>query len=100
MRGNAHYVKSSGWFTKTFTASASNVKFATAVTVDTDVSVTGYRPVAIVGAVSNHAGSCVLSQYGLEGARAFCTVINHEVTNKGTWPNVTLTITVLYLSDA
>ena len=100
MRGNARYVKSNGWFTKTFAASTSNVKFTAAVTVDTDVSVTGYRPVAIVGVTSNHAGSCVLSQYGLEGARAFCSVINHEVANKGTWPNVTLTMTVLYLADA
>ena len=60
-----------------------------------NVSVAGYRPLCIVGAKSNHAGSCCLTQFCLEGSRAYATAYN-MTNNKGTWNDLTVTVTVLY----
>lgn len=46
---------------------------------------------------SNHAASCCITQFGLrDDERAFATVKNLEVVNKGTWNDLKLSVTVLY----
>lgn len=80
---------------KPFSSPKKTAAWGTAVDLDVDVSVAGYRPLCIVGAKSNHAGSCCLTQWYLDGNRAVATVYN-VLNNKGTWNDLVVTVSVLY----
>lgn len=87
----------SQYTTKTFTSTAKAVKFGASADIDTSVKIDGYTPVCITEVKSNHAGSCVVTQFGLRSdGTAFATIQNNEVNNKGTWGDLKITITVLY----
>lgn len=87
----------SQYTTKTFTSAVQVVKFGASANIDTSVKIDGYTPVCIVEVRSNHAGSCVVTQFGLRSnGTAFASVQNNEVNNKGTWRDLTIIITVLY----
>ena len=46
---------------------------------------------------SNHAASCVITQFRLiDDRRACATISNLEIINRGTWNDLKLSITVLY----
>lgn len=83
--------------TKTFTASRSNVKTGNEVAIDQSVAIEGYKPLAVVSATTNHTGSCPIMSFTLAGDRLTVITSNHEFTNGGTWPTVTVTATVLYV---
>lgn len=54
----------------------------------------------VTGVWSNHAASCVVTQFGLrDNRRVYATVKNLEIVNHGTWYNLTLSVTVLYRKD-
>lgn len=80
---------------RSFSSPKKTVAWGTTADIDIDVSVAGYKPLCIVEAKSNHAGSCCLTQFGLKGCRAYATVYN-VLNNKGTWNDLTLTVSVLY----
>lgn len=87
----------SQYTTKTFTSGAKVVKYGATNEIDTSVKIDGYTPVCITEVKSNHAGSCVVTQFGLRSdGTAFAIVQNNEVNNKGTWNDLKVTITVLY----
>lgn len=87
----------SQYTTKTFTSTAKVVKYGATTEIDTSVKIDGYTPVCITEVKSNHVGSCVITQFGLRSdGTAFAGVQNNEATNKGTWSDLKITITVLY----
>lgn len=87
----------SQYTTKTFTSTAKVVKYGACAEIDTSVKIDGYIPVCITEVKSNHTGSCIVTQFGLRSDEtAFAGVQNNEVTNKGTWNDLKVTITVLY----
>ena len=86
----------SQYTTKTFTTPAKVVKFADTLDIDVSVKVDGYTPVCIIGIWSNHAGSCCITQFALRDNNAVATIKNLEVSGRGTWNDLKLSITVLY----
>lgn len=87
----------SKYTTKTFTSNAKVVKYGATIDIDTSVKIDGYTPVCITEVKSNHAGSCVVTQFGIRSdGTAFASIQNNEVNNKGTWSDLKITITVLY----
>lgn len=80
---------------KSFSSPKKTVKWGAAADLDVDVSLAGYRPLCIVGAKSNHAGSCCLTQWYLDGNRAVATAYN-MTNNKGAWNDLMVTVFVLY----
>ena len=87
----------SQYTTKTFTASLNNVKIGDGVTIDKNIALDGYIPLAVTYVSSNHTASCSITHFGLIGDRLITVVANHEYINKGTWPTLTVTATVLYV---
>ena len=87
----------SQYTTKTFTASRNNVKIADGITIDQNIALDGYIPLAVTYVSSNHTASCPITHFGLIGDRLITVVANHEYLNKGTWPTLTVTATVLYV---
>lgn len=86
----------SQYMTKTFTASRYNVAIGNTVDLDTNVAVNGYKPLAVVSITSNHMGSCPIVGFSLSDSNLRAVVSNHEFNNKGAWPTLTVTATVLY----
>ena len=80
---------------KSFSSPKKAVAWGTAADLDVNVSVAGYRPLCIVGVKSNHAGSCCLTQWCLEGNHAYATAYN-MLNNKNTWHDLVVTLFVLY----
>lgn len=87
----------SQYTTRTFTTPAKTVKFGEALDIDVSAKIDSYTPMCVTNVWSNHAASCVITQFGLrDDERAFATVKNLEVVNKGTWNDLKLSVTVLY----
>lgn len=80
---------------RSFSSPKKTVAWGTATDIDIDVSVAGYKPLCIVEAKSNHAGSCCLTQFGLKGSRAYATAYN-MLNNKKEWNDLAVTVSVLY----
>ena len=90
----------SQYTTKTFTSAEQVVKYGASAALDTSVKIDGYTPVCITEVRSNHTGSCIVTQFGLRSnGTAFAGVQNNEVTNRGTWRDLKITLTVLYKKD-
>lgn len=54
-------------------------------------------PVCLTTVKSNHAGSCIITQFGLrDNGTAYASIQNNEVNNKGTWGDLKIIFTVLY----
>lgn len=80
---------------RSFSSPKKAVAWGAAADINIDVSVAGYKPLCIVEAKSNHAGSCCLTQFGLKGSQAYATAYN-MLDNKKTWNDLTVTVSVLY----
>lgn len=80
---------------RSFSSPKKVVAWGAAAEIDIDVSVAGYKPLCIVEAKSNHAGSCCLTQFGLKESRAYATAYN-MLNNKKTWDDLSVTVSVLY----
>lgn len=90
----------SQYTTKTFTSGAKAVKYGATTEIDTSVKIDGYTPVCITEVKSNHTGSCIVTQFGLRNdGTAFAGIQNNEVNNKGTWSDLKITLTVLYMKS-
>ena len=87
----SHYV------TKTFTTPNMTIKYGDTVDLNVDANIDGYMPVSIMGVWSNHAGSCVITQFELRGnSHVVATVKNLEIIHHGTWTDLKLSVKVLY----
>ena len=61
------------------------------------MKIDGYTPMCVIEVWSNHAASCVITQFRLlDNGRAYATVKNLEIMHRGTWTDLKLSITVLY----
>ena len=65
--------------------------------MNVNVALEGYKPLAVVSIMSNHMGSCPIMGFSLTDSTLTAVVANHEFNNKGTWPTLTVTATVLYV---
>ena len=83
--------------TRTFSASRDNVKVGSEVAIDQSVALEGYRPLTVASVTTNHTGSCPIMTFTLVGDRLTVITANHEFSNNGTWPTVTVIATVLYV---
>lgn len=87
----------SQYTTKSFTSAAKSLKYGAVADFDTSVKYDGYTPVCLTTVKSNHAGSCIITQFGLrDDGTAYASIQNNEVTNKGTWSNLEITFVILY----
>ena len=80
---------------RSFSSPKKTVPWGAATDISIDVSVAGYKPLCIVEAKSNHTGSCCLTQFGLNGNRAYATAYN-MLNNKKAWDDLAVTVSVLY----
>lgn len=87
----------SQYTTKSFTSAAKSLKYGAVADFDTSVKYDGYTPVCLTTVKSNHAGSCIITQFGLhDNGTAYASIQNNEVTNKGTWSDLKITFVILY----
>ena len=87
----------SQYTTKSFTSAAKSLRYGAVADFDTSVKYDGYTPVCLTAVKSNHAGSCIITQFGLrDNGTAYASIQNNETTNRGTWGDLKITITVLY----
>lgn len=87
----------SQYTTKSFTSAAKSLKYGAVADFDTSVKYDGYTPVCLTTVKSNHAGSCIITQFGLrDDGTAYASIQNNEVTNKGTWSDLEITFVILY----
>lgn len=87
----------SQYTTKSFTSAAKTLKYGATADFDTSVKLDGYMPVCLTTVKSNHAGSCIITQFGLrDNGTAYASIQNNEVNNKGTWGDLKIIFTVLY----
>lgn len=83
--------------TKSFTSAAQQLKYGSVADFDISVKYDGYIPVCLTTVKSNHAGSCIITQFGLrDDDTAYASIQNNEVTNKGTWYDFKITFVILY----
>lgn len=87
----------SQYTTRTFTTPAKTVKFGDALDIDVSAKIDEYTPMCVTNVWSNHAASCVITQFGLrDDEHVFATIKNLEIIHQGTWKDLVLSVTVLY----
>lgn len=62
------------------------------------MKIDGYTPICVTNVWSNHAASCAITQFGLrDDEHVFATIKNLEIIHQGTWKDLVLSATVLYM---
>lgn len=85
--------------TSAFSITKAAVPYGKAIEGEINIAKSGYTPIGIVGAWTNHNGSFPITEFHVTAATTAYVAAVNLITNQTQWNNVVLNIVVLYVKD-